>query len=123
VTTAFAGFTNIIDIARADDGTMYVLEFATNGLLNGPAAALVQIRTDGTRKTLMNSAELPVPGGVAVGSDGMVYLSVCTLCGPGEGMVWRIDPSVASDASAASACQPDGVPGAGFGDTASSSQS
>jgi hypothetical protein len=121
VTTAFAGFTNIIDIARADDGTMYVLEFATNGLLNGPAPALVQIRTDGTRKTLLNSAELPVPGGVAVGSDGMVYLSVCTLCGPGEGMVWRIDPSVASDASAASACQPDDVPGAGFGDTASSS--
>lgn len=123
VSTAFGGFTNIIDIARADDGTLYVLEFASNGLLSpdGPQAALVQVRTDGTRKTLMYGAELPVPGGVAVGADGMVYLSVCTLCGPGEGMVWRIDPSVASDPATASACLTDFVPGTGFTDIASSS--
>jgi hypothetical protein len=33
---------------------------------------LTQIRTDGTRKTLLYGSELPVPGGVAVGADGMV---------------------------------------------------
>lgn len=117
------GFANIIDMAVADDGTIYVLEFASNGLLSpeGPQAALVQIRTDGTRKTLMYGSELPVPGGVAVGSDGMVYLSVCTLCGPGQGMVWKVDPSVASDANTASACDPESVPGTGFTDIASSS--
>jgi hypothetical protein len=123
VTAVETGFTNIVDLAVADDGTMYVLEFASNSLLapDGPAASLVQVRTDGTRKVLLHGAELPVPGGVAVGDDGMVYLSVCTLCGPGQGMVWRIDPSVASDPATADACSPDDVPGSGFGDIAASS--
>ncbi|MEX2423942.1 MAG: ScyD/ScyE family protein [Acidimicrobiia bacterium] len=122
-TAVETGFTNIIDLAVADDGTMYVLEFASNSLLapDGPAASLVQVRTDGTRKVLLHGAELPVPGGVAVGDDGMVYLSVCTLCGPGQGEVWMIDPSVASDPATADACSPDDVPGSGFGDIAGSS--
>ena len=119
---ALTGFTNVIDMAIADDGTIYVLEFAATSLLDpaGPQAALVQVRTDGTRKVLLYGAELPVPGGVAVGSDGMVYLSVCTLCGPGQGMVWKVDPSVASDPATAVACDPDEVPGSGFADIASS---
>jgi hypothetical protein len=122
VTATHTGFTNIIDHAIADDGTIYVLEFASNGLLaeEGPQAALVQIRTDGTRKTLLYGSDIPVPGGVAVGSDGMVYLSVCTLCGPGQGMVMRINPSVASDAATGAACPPASVPGTDFGDIASS---
>lgn len=120
-TPEHTGFTNIIDHAVAADGTVYVLEFASNGLLSEvPQPALVQVRTDGTRKTLLYGDELPVPGGVAVGSDGMVYLSVCTLCGPGQGMVMRLDPSVASDPKTASACDPDQVPGSGFADIASS---
>jgi hypothetical protein len=121
-TAVHTGFTNIVDIAVADDGTLYVLEFASNGLLSpdGPQAALVQVRTDGTRKTLLYGSELPVPTGVTVASDGMVYLSVCTLCGPGQGMVWKIDPSVAGDPQTASACDPADVPGTGFGDIASS---
>ena len=121
VTPALTGFTNIIDFAVADDGTMYVLEFASNGLLSEtPAPALIQVRTDGTQKTLLYGDDLPVPGGVAVGSNGMVYLSVCTLCGPGQGMVWQIDPSIASDANSASACNPDDVPGTTFEDIAPS---
>ena len=120
-TALHTGFTNIIDHAVADDGTMYVLEFATNGLLSdNPQPALVQIRTDGTRKTLLYGDQIPVAGGVAVGSDGMVYLSVCTLCGPGQGMVVKVDPSVASDAATASACPPEDVPGSGFQDIGSS---
>jgi hypothetical protein len=118
-TSLHSGFTNIIDHAVAGDGTMYVLEFASNGLLSEVTQpALVQVRTDGTRKTLLYGDELPVPGGVAVGSDGMVYLSVCTLCGPGEGMVWRINPAVASDAATALACSPAEVPGTDFADIA-----
>lgn len=120
-TALHTGFTNTIDHAVADDGTVYVLEFASNGLLSeAPQAALVQIRTDGTRKTLLYGDELPVPGGVAVASDGMVYVSLCALCGPGGGSVIRIDPTVASDAATASACAPTDVPGSGFQDTASS---
>ncbi len=117
-----SGFTNVIDMSIADDGTIYVLEFAATSLLDpaGPQAALIQVRTDGTRKVLLYGAELPVPGGVVAGSDGMVYVSVCTLCGPGQGMVWKIDPSVASDSATAAACDPDTVPGSGFADIASS---
>ena len=117
-----SGFTNVIDMAIADDGTIYVLEFASTSLLDpaGPQPALVEVRTDGTRKVLLYGAELPVPGGVAVGSDGMVYVSVCTLCGPGQGMVWKIDPSVASDPATAEACDPTAVPGTGFADIAPS---
>lgn len=115
------GFTNIIDIDVAPDGTLYVLEFADNGLLSDPPApALVQVRTDGTRKHLLYGDELPVPGGVEVGPDGMVYLSVCTLCGPGGGMVWQIDPDVASDPATADACPPADVPGSTFPDIAPS---
>lgn len=111
------GFTNIIDIDFAPDGTLYVLEFADNGLLSeAPAPALIQVRPDGTRKYLVYGDELPVPGGVEVGPDGMVYLSVCTLCGPGEGMVWRIDPSVPSDPATAALCDPTEVPGTDFPD-------
>ncbi len=84
---ALTGFTNVIDMAIAEDGTIYVLEFAATSLLDpaGPQPALIQVRTDGTRKVLLYGAELPVPGGVAVGSDGMVYMSVCTLVRPRSG--------------------------------------
>lgn len=117
-----AGFTNIIDIASAPDGSLYVLEFASNSLLSpdGPQAALTQVRPDGTRKVLLYGDQLPVPGGVTVADDGMVYVSACTLCGPGQGMVWKIDPSVAGDAATADACDPASVPGSGFNDTKSS---
>ena len=120
-TALHTGFTNTIDHAVADDGTVYVLEFASNGLLSeAPQAALIQIRTDGTRKTLLYGDQLPVPGGVAVASDGMVYVSLCALCGPGGGSVIKIDPTVAFDAATASACPPDDVPGSDFEDIASS---
>ena len=112
------GLTNIIDIDVAPDGNVYVLEFADNGLLSeDPAPALVQIREDGTRKYLAYGAEqLPAPGGVEVGPDGKVYVSVCSLCGEGAGMVWELDPSVPSDAATAAACDPTDVPGTTFPD-------
>jgi hypothetical protein len=121
VAPALTGFTNIIDFDIAEDGTIYVLEFASNGLLSAePAPALVEVRPDGTRKTLLYGDELPVPGGVLAGSDGMVYLSVCTLCGAGQGMVWMLDTSVASDPNTSAACDPDVIPGTGFTDIAPS---
>jgi hypothetical protein len=117
-TPVHEGLTNIIDIDVAPDGNVYVLEFADNGLLSDdPAPALVQIREDGTRKYLAyGQAQLPAPGGVEVGPDGKVYVSVCSLCGEGAGMVWELDPSVASDAATAAACDPTDVPGTTFPD-------
>ncbi len=120
-TVVESGLTNVIDIAPAPDGTLYVVEFADNGLLSeAPAPALVQIRPDGTRKYLLYGDEMPPPGGVTVGADGMVYVSVCNVCGPGAGMVWKIDPSVPSDPATSDACVPDDVPGTAFADIKSS---
>ncbi len=118
-TKAMDGFTNILDVdVDVRTGYVYVLEFADNGLLaSEPAPALVEVRTDGTRKYLAYGSELPPPGGVEVGPDGMIYLTVCSLCGPGAGMVWKLDPSVPSDPATAAACDPADVPGAGFPDT------
>lgn len=117
VTEFETGFTNVLDIDVAPDGTLYVLEFADNGLLSdAPAPALLEVRPDGSRKYLLYGDELPPPGGVEVGPDGMVYLTVCTLCGPGEGMVWKIDPDVARDPATAGVCPPSSFPGTGIPD-------
>jgi len=111
------GFTNVVDIAFAPDGTLYVLEFAAGGLLSGSGSQLVQVRTDGTRKVLLNENDLGGPaGGVTVDPDGMVYLTVCNVCAPGEGSVIKVDPTVAADAATADACPPAKVPGGGFSD-------
>lgn len=115
------GFTNIMDIDVAPDGSLYVLEYADNGMLSEePAAALVQVRPDGTRKHLVYGGDLESPGGVEVGPDGMVYVTVCSQCGPGEGEVWKFDPNVASDPATADACPPADVLGTDLSDIAPS---
>ena len=109
---AFAGLTNVIDVAAAPDGTLYALEIASNGLLSEPpTAALIQLRGDGTRKAILNSSDLVFPGGVAVGPDGMVYVSDTAT-----GKVIKVDPSVARDPATASACDPTIVLGTSFDD-------
>jgi len=116
---AYANLTNTIDTAIAADGTVYSLEFASDGLLDPNAQpALIQIRPDGTRKALINGADgdLVAPGGVAVGPDGMVYVTNCGLCGPGAGTVIKVDPTEARDQATASACDPVKVPGSDFED-------
>jgi hypothetical protein len=85
------GFTNIIDIAFAPDGTLYVLEFATNGLLSGdPTGALHAVSADKT-VTQVDTSPLTFPAGLAVDRDGRIYVS---NNGPfsGSGEVLRITP-------------------------------
>jgi hypothetical protein len=109
---AFAGLTNVIDVAVAPDGTLYALEIASNGLLSDtPQAALIQLRGDGTRKVILNSFDLVFPGGVAVDGDGMVYVSDTAT-----GNVIKVDPTVARDPATASACNPAIVLGTSFDD-------
>jgi hypothetical protein len=118
---AYANLTNVIDTAIAPDGTVYALEFASDGLLDPNAQpALIQIRPDGTRKALLNGSDgdLVAPGGVAVGPDGMVYVTNCALCGAGAGTVIKVDPTKARDDATASACDPVKVPGSDFQDIA-----
>lgn len=69
------GFTNIIDIDFDQQGRLWVLEHAANGLLSGdPTGALTRIEHDGTR-TVVASQGLVFPGGLAVASDGSVYVT------------------------------------------------
>jgi glucose/arabinose dehydrogenase len=70
-----AGFTSVIDLAFAADGSLLVLEFAKNSILSGdPAGALLRLNPDGTRETLLEEG-LVSPTAVAIGKDGAVYIA------------------------------------------------
>jgi hypothetical protein len=89
---AYSGFTNIIDVAFGPDGSLYVLEIAQNAIPNfGAGGRLVQIAPDGTRTTILAGPPLIAPGGVAVGSDGALYVTNMSTS-PTAGSVLRIEP-------------------------------
>jgi sugar lactone lactonase YvrE len=74
-----SGFTHIVDLTFGRDGSLYVLEIAKNGLLaaftgGDWTGALIRIAPDGTRTELVPGI-LTAPGGVAVGSDGALYVT------------------------------------------------
>jgi hypothetical protein len=119
LTSVAGGFTNVVDLAVDADGNVYVAELAHSGLLSRPPdPRIVQVRPDGDRKVLLNSADLQgAPTGITIGPDGLLYVSL-GLAGPGEGRVVRFDPRVATDGPAADACPPPLVPGTTFADIA-----
>jgi sugar lactone lactonase YvrE len=83
-----SGFTNIIDVGFDSDGTLYVLEITTNGLLSGdPTGALIRVSADGSQE-IVASAGLITPGGLAI-RDGFAYVSNCGTCA-GTGTVVQI---------------------------------
>ncbi len=89
------GFTAIIDVAFAPDGSLYVLELAKNGLLdafilNDWTGALIRVAPDGTRNEIAEG-ELFAPGGVAVGPDGTLYVTNKSIFS-GAGEVLSIEP-------------------------------
>lgn len=87
------GFTAIIDVAFAPDGSLFVLELAKNGLLdafilNDWTGALIRVAPDGTRSEIAEG-ELFAPGGVVIGPDGNAYVSNKSIFS-GSGEVIRI---------------------------------
>jgi len=85
------GFTNIIDLAEAPDGSILVLEIAENSLASGdPTGALIRVGRDGSRRTIMDQG-LSSPTAVAVGDDGDLFISNHGQ-EPGVGEVLRIHP-------------------------------
>jgi DNA-binding beta-propeller fold protein YncE len=69
------GFTNIIDLAEAPDGSILVLEIAKNSLASGdPSGALIRVNRDGSRRTIVDQG-LSSPTAVAVGDDGDLFIS------------------------------------------------
>jgi hypothetical protein len=89
------GFTAIVGLAFAPDGSLLVVELARNGLLaafeqNDWAGALIRIAANGTR-TELASGSLVAPGGVAVGADGAIYVTNRSIFA-GSGEVLRVQP-------------------------------
>jgi hypothetical protein len=88
------GFTNIVDIDFGPDGSLYVVEIATKGLLTDtggpPVGGLWRVKPDGT-KQLLSGPELVTPGGVVVAGNGAVYVSINSTS-PGQGKVLRYQP-------------------------------
>ena len=69
------GFTNVVDLAFGPDGSLYVLEITTNGLLSmNPTGALIRLLPNGSRQTVVSEG-LAFPGGVTVAGNGDIYLT------------------------------------------------
>ncbi|MBP1805206.1 ScyD/ScyE family protein [Rubellimicrobium aerolatum] len=69
------GFTNLIDVAAGEDGTLYALELDSDSLLGpGTTGSLYAIDADGAASLLL--AGLSSPTGLAVGTAGDIFVTV-----------------------------------------------
>jgi glucose/arabinose dehydrogenase len=85
-------FTNIIDLTFGPDGSLYVLEIDANGLPTPPSdGRLTRIAPSGARAVIQTDPPLVMPGGVAIGPDGAIYVTTGSVF-PGGGQVVRIRP-------------------------------
>lgn len=82
-----SGLTNVTDLAFGPDGTLYAVEIAKNGLLNGPPGAIVAIPWGGGAPNFVVDGLL-FPYGIAIG-NGSIYVSTGSPV-PGIGQVLRI---------------------------------
>lgn len=89
------GFTNVMDVAFAPDGTLYVLEIAHEGLASvvegPPTGGLWAVPAGGGEARLIVTEGLVMPGGMAVSDDGSVFISTCSVCPDGGGII-RVQP-------------------------------
>ncbi len=84
------GLTNVTDLAFAPDGTLYAVEIAEQGLLNGPVGALVKVApaaSGGQNEVVLNG--LTAPYGVAL-RGGDAFVTTCSVCA-GGGQVIKVD--------------------------------
>ena len=93
VTVFASGFTNIMDLAFGRNGTLYVLEIDHDGLLGGSTdGGLFAVSRDGAKRQItLPPGTLTMPGGIAVGRDGLYVTN--NAGSPGGGQVLRIRAS------------------------------
>jgi sugar lactone lactonase YvrE len=84
-----SGFTNIIDIAFGRDGSLWVLEIATNSLLADGPGGLWKVPPGGGTGTLVLTDPLVLPGAVEVAPDGALYISNFSIFP--DGQLLRVD--------------------------------
>ncbi len=78
-----SGLTNLTDLAFAPDGSLYAVEIASTGLLNGPVGALVRVTPGASQHTTV-AGDLFAPYGVAL-TESAAYVTTCAVCvGGGE---------------------------------------
>jgi hypothetical protein len=80
-----SGLTNVTDLEFGPDGSLYAVEIASTGLLNGPIGALKKINP-GSSQHVTVLGGLFAPYGVAFG-EGHAYLSTCAVCMGGGGVI------------------------------------
>jgi hypothetical protein len=76
-----SGLTNVTDLAFGSDGSLYAVEIASAGLLNGPIGALKLITPGASQHTTVVGG-LFAPYGVAL-SGSNAYVSTCAVCAGG----------------------------------------
>lgn len=88
------GFTSIVDLEAAADGSLYVVELVKQswlqwelGLANPPIGAVFRIPPGGGSPTELAPGELILPAGIAV-ADGAVYVTTPVF---GPGRIVRLD--------------------------------
>jgi hypothetical protein len=81
------GLTNVTDLAFGPDRSLYAVQIATNGLMQGPKGSLVKVSRTGGTPTVV-AANLPSPYSVAVQGHS-AYVSTCSVCA-GGGQVVRV---------------------------------
>jgi sugar lactone lactonase YvrE len=71
------GFSAVTDIAFDRSGNLLVLEYNVGGLLSPPSAggALISVNRFTHQQSTLISSGLTSPTGLAVGSDGAIYIS------------------------------------------------
>jgi hypothetical protein len=84
------GFSTIIDLAFDHRGRLIVLQTGANPFDNALDGALIRVERDGTR-TVLASAGLRNPGGVAVAGPGRFYVTTFNASGGGVGQLVRVD--------------------------------
>lgn len=84
------GFTNIIDLEFDSQGNLYVLEIDRNGLLAPEVTGrLARVNAGSHTVDTVASEGLVMPGGMAIGPDGAIYISNFSTS-PGIGEVIRL---------------------------------
>jgi uncharacterized cupredoxin-like copper-binding protein len=87
------GLSNVVDVATAPDGTLYVSQIFTSFEGEEPAPGnVLRIGTDGTAEVVLDN--LPVPNGIAFDQSGALYVVIGAVSP--QGQVLRCDLAAAS---------------------------